>query len=197
MNEVPSPRPRWLRVLPLIASALAIFIGALLLVGPAVLSQLTAPKLPLESALTGRMPREGEPVPDFELATLDGRKVRMSELRGSPVLINFWATWCGPCKQEMPLIVEQYNWNKGRGLRVLAIDTLANDNVEDMRKFAQQFNMNFDVLVDEVDAVAGGWSILGLPTSFFVKPDGTIAKVQVGQMTADQLKEYLKLIMPN
>ncbi len=143
------------------------------------------------------MPKEGEAIPDFTLSTLDGRQVHLAELRGSPVLINFWATWCGPCKQEMPLIVEQYNWNKGRGLRVLAIDTLANDNVDDMRAFAKQFNMNFDVLVDKTDAVAGGWNVMGLPTSFFVKSDGTVAKVHVGQMTADQLKEYMQLILPN
>ncbi len=197
MSEAASSHARWVRILTLIVSVLAILIGVMLLAGPAILSRLTPPRPALESGLTGRMPREGEPVPEFELSTLDGRQVRMSNLRGAPVLINFWATWCAPCKQEMPLIVEQYNLNKGRGLHVLAIDTLANDTVEEMRKFAQQFNMNFDVLVDELDAVAGGWNILGLPTSFFVRPDGTIAKVHVGQMTADQLKEYLKLIMSN
>ncbi len=197
MSESPSVRPKWQRALPLIASVLAVLIGVLLLAGPSIWPQLQRPQPALESGLSGGLPREGERVPDFSLPTLDGRTVRMSELRGSPVLINFWATWCGPCKQELPLIVEQYNWNKGRGLRVLAIDTLANDNVEDMRKFAQQFNMNFDVLVDEHDAVAGGWNIMGLPTTLFVKPDGTIAKVHVGQLTADQLKEYMTLILPN
>ena len=97
----------------------------------------------------------------------------------------------------MPLLVEQYNWNKGKGLRVLAIDTLANDNVDDMRAFAQKFNLNFDVLVDEKDAVAGGWNVMGLPTTIFVKADGTVAKVHVGQLTPDQLKENMKLILPN
>ena len=192
-----APRPRWQRSLPLIASALAILIGVLLLARPSILPSSTAPRPELGSGSTARLPREGESVPDFTLPTLDGRTVKMSELRGSPVLINFWATWCQPCKQEMPLIVEQYNWNKSKGLRVLAIDSLANDNVEDMRKFAQQFSMNFDVLVDEQDAVPGGWNIMGLPTTFFVKPDGTIAKVHVGQLTADQLKEYMKSILPN
>ncbi len=197
MSQVPVSRPKWQRALPLIASVLAILIGGLLLAGPNLLSAVTPAQPALESAASGRMPREGETVPEFELPTLDGRNVRISDLRGSPVLINFWATWCGPCKQEMPLLVEQYNWNKGRGLRVLAIDTLANDNVEDMRKFTQQFNVNFDVLVDELDAVAGGWNIMGLPTTFFVKPDGVIAKVHVGQLTSDQLQEYMKLILPN
>ena len=199
MSDVSPGRSKWQRRLPLIASALAIVIGLLLIAGPALLSLLpAAPKPALQSGMQSGMPKEGQPIPDFELPTLDGqRTVRLSDLRGSPVLINFWATWCGPCKQEMPLLVEQYNWNKGKGLRVLAIDTLLNDNRDDMRAFAKQFNMNFDVLVDETDAIAGGWEVMGLPTTFFVKPDGTVAKVHVGQLTADQLKEYMKLIMPD
>jgi peroxiredoxin len=195
MSDVPPSRAKWQRALPLIASLLAIVIGVLLIGGPALLSSLPSASKP---ALESAMPQEGETVPDFELSTLvGGRQVRLSALRGSPVLINFWATWCAPCKQEMPLIVEQYNWNKGRGLRVLAIDTLANDNIDDMQAFAKKFNMNFDVLVDKTDAVSSGWQVMGLPTTFFVKPDGTIAKVHVGQMTADQLKENMKLIMPD
>jgi peroxiredoxin len=197
MSEVPS-QPKWRRALPLIASALAILIGVLLIAQPAFLSPSAATPLPaLQGGMTNRMPQAGEAIPDFELPTLDGQLVRLSALRGSPVVINFWATWCGPCKQEMPLLVEQYNWNKGKGLRVLAIDTLANDNVEDIRAFAEKFNMNFDVLVDEKDAVAGGWNVMGLPTTFFIQPDGTVAKVHVGQLTPDQLKENIKLILPN
>jgi peroxiredoxin len=178
---------------------LAILIGLMLIAGPSMLSSLQAESKPaLESGMQSGMPRVGQSIPDFELPTLDGNsKVRLSDLRGSPVVINFWATWCGPCKQEMPLLVEQYNWNKGKGLRVLAIDTLLNDNRDDMRAFVAKYNMTFDVLVDETDAIAGGWEVMGLPTTFFVNPDGTVAKVHVGQMTADQLNENMKLIMPN
>jgi cytochrome c biogenesis protein CcmG, thiol:disulfide interchange protein DsbE len=193
MNDVPPMRSKWRQALPLIASVLAIVIGVMLIARPAFLS----PRPALESGQQSGLPQEGAPIPDFDLPTLDGRRVRLSDLRGSPVVINFWATWCGPCKQEMPLLVEQYNWHKGEGLRVLAIDTLANDNRDDMRAFVKQFNMNFDVLVDETDVIAGGWEVLGLPTTFFVKPNGTVAKVHVGQLTADQLKEYLKLILPD
>jgi peroxiredoxin len=199
MNDVPPARSKWQRRLPLIASVLAIVIGLLLIAGPAFLSTSpTASRPALQSGMQSGMPKEGQPIPDFDLPTLDGdRMVRLSDLRGSPVVINFWATWCAPCKQEMPLLVEQYNWNKGKGLRVLAIDTLVNDNREDMRAFVKHFNMNFDVLVDETDAIAGGWEVMGLPTTFFVKPDGTVAKVHVGQLSADQLKEYMKLILPS
>jgi peroxiredoxin len=198
MSNIPA-QPKWRQALPLIASALAILIGILLIAQPAFLSKPAAtPQPALQGAPTAnRMPQAGEAIPDFELPTLDGKLVRLSALRGSPVVINFWATWCGPCKQEMPLLVEQYNWNKAKGLRVLAIDTLANDNVEDMRAFAEKFKMNFDVLVDKEDAIAGGWNVMGLPTTFFVKSDGTVARVHVGQLTPDQLKENMKLILPN
>ena len=121
--------------------------------------------------------------------------MKLSSLRGSPVLINFWATWCGPCKEEMPLIVEQYNWNKGRGLRVLAIDSVAFDNLDDIHKYVDQFKMTFDVVLDQDDKISTDWAIMGLPSSIFIKPDGTVAAVRVGQMSADQLQEYMKLIV--
>lgn len=179
------------QALPLILSALAILVGVALIVLPAA-----APPPAAKTARAGQLPKEGEIPLDFELKTLNGDTIRLSSLRGSPVLINFWATWCGPCKEEMPLIVEQYNWNKGRGLRVLAIDSVAFDNLDDIHKYVDQFKMTFDVLLDEDDQVSLDWAIMGLPSSIFIKPDGTVAAVRVGQMTSDQLNEYLKLILP-
>ena len=155
-----------------------------------------SPPTAAQTARSGQLPKEGETPLDFELKTLTGEAIKLSSLRGSPVLINFWATWCGPCKEEMPLLVEQYNWNKGRGLRVLAIDSVAFDNLDDIHKYVDQYKMTFDVLLDEDDQVSLDWAIMGLPSSIFIKPDGTVAAVKVGQMSSAQLNEYLKLILP-
>ena len=179
------------QALPLILSALAILVGVALIMLPTV-SSPTATKI----AKAGQLPKVGEIPLDFELKTLTGETIKLSSLRGSPVLINFWATWCGPCKEEMPLLVEQYNWNKGRGLRVLAIDSVAFDNLDDIRKYVDQFKMTFDVLLDEDDQVSLDWAIMGLPSSIFIKPDGTVAAIKVGQMSSAQLNEYLRLILP-
>jgi len=195
MNEVPPTPPRRSNALPLILSAVAIVIGVVLIAQPAFL--FSARSGSGATSRTGHLPAAGETPLDFNLKTLGGDAVKLSDLRGSPVLINFWATWCGPCKEEMPLIVEQHNWNKGHGLRVLAIDSVAFDNLDDIQKFVGQYKITFDVLLDEEDQISSNWAINGLPSSFFIKPDGTIAKVHVGQMTADQLKDYLKLIVPN
>ena len=200
MDDLPvhRSRPRWINVVPLIASLLAIGIGALLIIRPSIFAPAVPP-----AGLTGslnsnaRMPKEGEVVPDFQLATLDGRTVKLSDLRGHPVLINFWATWCGPCKDELPLIVAAYDANKAKGFRVLAIDSTAFDDLTNIKDFASNFKMTFDVLMDSDDAISTDWNIMGLPSSFFIRADGTVAKVHVGQMTADQLNEYMKLIVTN
>jgi thiol-disulfide isomerase/thioredoxin len=189
--EAPPQRSGLKQALPLILSALAILVGVALILLPSAASPLIA-----KTSRAGQLPKEGETPLDFELKTLSGDKVKLSDLRGSPVLINFWATWCGPCKEEMPLIVEQYNWNKGRGLRVLAIDSVAFDNLDDIHKYVDQFKMTFDVVLDEEDKVSLDWAIMGLPSSIFIKPDGTVAAVKVGQMSSAQLGEYLKLILP-
>jgi thiol-disulfide isomerase/thioredoxin len=192
MDEVPVNRPRRTNALPLMLSAVAIVIGAVLITQPAFLFSARPSGT---TSRAGRLPAEGEAPLDFELKTLSGGHVKLSDLRGAPVLINFWATWCGPCKEEMPLIVEQYNWNKGRGLRVLAVDSVGFDNLDDIHKYVDKYKMAFDVLLDEDDKVSLDWNIMGLPSSIFIKPDGTVAKVKVGQMTADELKDYLKLIV--
>jgi peroxiredoxin len=199
MNDI-NPRPR-LNRLGLFASVLAIIIGALLLIRPSIQAP-TVVAAPTKSATgligpAGKTVQAGDVAPDFELATLDGQLIKLSNLKGQPVLVNFWATWCGPCKEEMPLIVAAYAAHQAEGLRVLAIDTTAFDDVQDVKKFVANYQMTFDVLLDVDDSVGTGWNTLGLPSSYFIDRTGKIVAVNIGQMTASELNASLKLILSN
>jgi peroxiredoxin len=199
MNDV-DPRRR-LNLLGLFASVLAIMVGALLIIRPSIQS-LTALPTSTKSATgligpTTKTVQAGDIAPDFQLSTLDGRTIKLSDLKGQPVLVNFWATWCGPCKEEMPMIVDAYSAHQADGLCVLAIDTTAFDNVQDVQKFVTNYQMTFDVLLDTDDSVGTGWNTLGLPSSYFIDKTGKVVSVRIGQMTADELQSSLRMILSN
>lgn len=130
-----------------------------------------------------RIAREGEPAPDFVLRGLDNRQVRLSDFRGKPVLINFWATWCTPCKAEMPMFVRAYEENRSRGLEVLALDV--QEKPEAVEAFLKQLPVPFTVLLDDHGQVATLYRVRGLPTSYFVTADGTVAKMKRGQVKSE------------
>jgi peroxiredoxin len=138
----------------------------------------------------GSAPRAGALAPDFDLETLSGGRIQLSDLRGRPVLINFWATWCGPCKLEMPAIQAQFDQHSS-DLVVLAVNF--DEPAEEVQGFADELGLTFDVLLDpggEVNAKV--YQVRGYPSTYFVDRDGMIQAVQIGLMTESQLEEYLK-----
>ena len=137
-----------------------------------------------------------QPAPDFRLKTLDGGELALSDYRGRPVLINFWASWCGPCRAEMPEIIAAYNANRDIGLEVLAIDNTPLDVIDDVRAFVAEFQLPFPVLLDEENEAVKAYSIIGLPTSVFIDGDGLIRATNIGPMTAEVLEEHLQKILP-
>jgi peroxiredoxin len=142
----------------------------------------------------GAAPVVGAQAPDFTLANIAGEQVSLSDARGGPVLINFWATWCGPCRVEMPLIEARYQAHKAAGLRVYAVDF---DEPQDIvADFARAFNLSFDVLLDPGGTVNDLYRVQAYPTSYFVGSDGRIQVVHIGQMTASQMDEYLAKVLP-
>lgn len=199
MNDI-DPRSR-LNRLGLYASALAIIIGGLLLIRPVILATTVgATATPAANGLSGptlKTVRVGDIAPDFELATLDGRTIKLSALRGQPVIVNFWATWCGPCKEEVPLLVKAYTAHQADGLRVLAVDTLAFDDLQDVKKFVADYQMNFDILLDADDDVGTTWNTLGLPSTYFIDTSGKVVALRIGQMSEQELQTSLKLIISN
>lgn len=149
-----------------------------------------------QQSLAGSPNDAGRLAPDFMLPALDGTEVSLSQLSGQPVLINFWASWCIPCRDEMPELVRVYESHKAEGLMILGVNLTYSDSVHSVQAFANEFNITFPVLLDEEASVAGKiYQIPGLPTSVFVTQDGTIERIQVGVMSGRQVDEYVAEIL--
>jgi thiol-disulfide isomerase/thioredoxin len=125
---------------------------------------------------------------DFTLDTLDGNRVRLSDLQGKIVLLNFWATWCVPCKEEMP-ILEDRSRRYGPGLVVLAINFAEPQDV--VKGYVDEMGLTFDVLLDPRAIVQEMYKVRGYPTSVFIDAEGMIRTQHIGVMTEKQLDGYL------
>lgn len=125
-------------------------------------------------------PREGFSAPNFTLDTLEGGQVTLSELRGKVVMVNFWATWCPPCKAEMPAIEKVYRAYRDLGLEVLAVNTTNQDSESEAIAFVEEFGLTFPVPLDRTGAVSAAYNLRGLPSTYFIDSDGVIQSVVVG-----------------
>jgi cytochrome c biogenesis protein CcmG, thiol:disulfide interchange protein DsbE len=125
-------------------------------------------------------PVQGFQAPDFELKSLQGESVQLSTLRGRPVLISLWASWCPPCKAEMPAFEKIYRQYADQGFTVLAVDASNQDSLADAQAFVQANGLTFPVLLDSDGHVSALYNLRSLPTSFFISGDGVIREVVVG-----------------
>ncbi len=175
---------------------LGLVMGALILFGLPL--QASAPAVAPGAAGTpqplGAAPVSGAPAPEFGLRDLAGNLVTLADAKGHPLLINFWATWCLPCRDEMPAIETRYQAHKDQGLLVYAIDF--DEPARDVEDFVKAFNLSFQVLLDPGGKVNDLYKIIGYPTSFFVDADGVIQVVHVGAMAPSQIDDYLAKILP-
>ena len=127
----------------------------------------------------------GNMAPDFQLTTLEGEEVSLSDFRGKRVMINFWATWCGPCRVEMPDMEDFYLKND---VIILAINlTETEPSVQQVQDFVDEFYLSFPILLDETITVATEYEIRPIPTSFLVDSNGIIRNKAFGALTYDQM----------
>lgn len=147
------------------------------------------------SCSTGFTPQKEKTAPDFQLKTLDGQVVTLSQFRGKPVLLNFWASWCQPCREEMPYLQQIYNNNKDKGLVFYAIDI--GESPDTINKFFQDNSLFMPVLLDSDKSVSQSYQITGIPETFLIDKNGIIRKWQIGAYpNAQAIENDLKLIMP-
>jgi cytochrome c biogenesis protein CcmG/thiol:disulfide interchange protein DsbE len=117
-------------------------------------------------------PQVGDVAPDFTATTLDGKTVSLSDYAGKPVVLNFWASWCNPCREEFPLFRKELAHSDGQYV-MLGVDNRDIDS--DARKFAREERATWPNAVDSSNAIYRAYGAAGLPQTFFIKPDGTVA----------------------
>jgi cytochrome c biogenesis protein CcmG, thiol:disulfide interchange protein DsbE len=129
--------------------------------------------------------------PGFELARLDGDgTLALSSLAGKAVVVNFWASWCGPCKEEAPFLEDVWRENRERGLVVVGYD--AKDFRRDARRFVNRFDLTFPIVFDGAGAELDDWGVTGFPETFVLDRQGRVVKAFVGDVTSDEDKRELR-----
>jgi len=132
------------------------------------------------SANAGTAAAAGFQAPDFQLASTLPGNIRLSDFRGKPVILNLWASWCPPCKSEMPALQRVYDQYQSQGLVVLAVNMTSQDSLQDATQFIEEKHLTFPVLWDESGLVADLYQMRALPTTYFIRPDGKIDQVVIG-----------------
>lgn len=137
---------------------------------------------------------DGDKAPDFTLVDLDGNTHRLSDYKGQGVFLNFWGTWCEPCKKEMPAMERQYQAYKDLGVQVLAIN-IAQSEFE-VNNFIDQYGLSFPVAIDKTKSVMQAYNVYNLPATILVSPDGTVTKAPTRELTEEEIASYMESIKP-
>jgi peroxiredoxin len=171
---------------------------------PAKVSESIDDSIPVTGIAIGNI------APDFELTSISGEQISLEDLRGHPVIINFWATWCGPCRLEMPAFQAQFEQYEGN-LKILAVnfdeslddvqpfvdefgltfDILLDESLDDVQPFVDEFGLTFDILLDPGAEIQQLYQVRGYPKSYFLDTEGVIQIQHIGLIVESQLDEYL------
>ena len=140
------------------------------------------------------MPKVGAPAPDFSLRATDGATITLSALRGHPVVINFWALWCVPCRTEAPELQSMYEQFGAQGLVILGVNDALSDTRDNAEKFVAEFRLGYPIPLDDAGKASEAFRVPGIPTTFFVDAHGVIRQVIMGQLSQADLREGIALI---
>ncbi|MBU5266371.1 TlpA disulfide reductase family protein [Virgibacillus proomii] len=134
----------------------------------------------------------GNPASDFELNTLSGDKLTLTDLRGKKVILNFWATWCPPCREEMPEMEKFYNDVKS-DVEIVAVNlTNSEKNEEDVKEYMDKYGYTYPIPLDVKGKVRNTYQVIAVPTTYFIDEEGKIIKIHPGPMNYELMKEAIE-----
>jgi len=137
--------------------------------------------------------RQHSAAPDFSLPQLNGQSLQLSDYRGKVVLLDFWATWCTPCREEIPHLVELQRKYRDQGLQIIGVSM--DDSPEPVREFYQRFQMNYPVVMGDAEIGERYGGVLGLPIAFVIGRDGRISVKHIGATDASVLEQDVKALL--
>lgn len=186
-REIPvlKARPFWLTLI-----ALVILAGGTWIVFSQNVTQERLASNGSGAVLLDPAPVAGHPAPVFELKTLDGETLNLADFKGQPVLVNFWATWCGPCRAEFPDFQQAFVDNAD-DLVIIGVNSTSVDQLDLVDDFVQEMRATFPIVLDETGEVVETYRVLGLPTSVFIDRNGIVNEIFTGPINKAYIESKL------
>lgn len=147
-----------------------------------------------EINLQSDAPAVGKFAPDFTISGVNQNNISLSDLRGKNVIINFWATWCGPCRLEMPTFQKTYS-RFGEDIKIVGIND--GESLAEITQFINEFGLTFDIGIDKTGEVKEDYFVIGLPSTYFLDNEGKVVAIHIGAMTQEQFDGYLEIMGVN
>lgn len=139
------------------------------------------------------VPKAGDKAPAFSVKGLDGKDLKLEDLKGKPVVLNFWGTFCEPCRNEMPALQRQADKWSSSGLAVLGMNL--GENAVTVKSFVDQYQIRFPIYLDEEETIRKRYGVMYYPTTFFIKPDGSVYEIKVGEMNEATIEQTVTALL--
>ena len=155
---------------------------------------VTATPAPTPRTILSTSQTDAEAAPDFEVETFEGETLRLSDLHDKIVVLNFWASWCPPCRWEMPFF--ETMWQEYRDRDVVFVGIAMSDTLENLQAFAEEAGVTYPIALDTTTEIARAYEVLSLPTTFFIGKDGNIERKLTSAANEGLLKVFLRGQLP-